>query len=358
MAFIKRLFIFSLIAVLQIKLTHSQDGNLLYEGEVKVVEWSPDGSMIAVQGRGGVRIFTRSGELLVTLEAITTPFEHLTSQGLNREEFIELGLEDTLSIEGVSWSPDSQKIVAPFYSTTGGFQGSGWKIWNVATGAQESILYANTQGLSTGLEWSADGTKIAATALEPFYNGCACSYIYLWNIPTNREALTSINKSFARNEMPIYTLAWHPESQMLASGGADEQIHLWDMESVELLRSYNEHEADVNDLAWSMDGELIASASDDSTIRVWQAENTETIAVLLGHQGGINAIDWNSDSTFIASSGDDAAIHIWDVESGELVTSFEGHEAEIIALDWSPDGKYLVTASLDNTVRIWEVALP
>ena len=55
---------------------------------------------------------------------------------------------------------------------------------------------------------------------------------------------------------------------MIASGGDDKTIRLWNLEG-HLLQTFEGHEDWVNSVVFSPDGSMIASGSDDKTIKLW-----------------------------------------------------------------------------------------
>lgn len=65
----------------------------------------------------------------------------------------------------------------------------------------------------------------------------------------------------------ITHLAWSPDGQFLASGGADGSVHIWLATSGELLASFAHGDA-VERLRWSQDSRRIVSLSHEHT-RLW-----------------------------------------------------------------------------------------
>ena len=91
----------------------------------------------------------------------------------------------------------------------------------------------------------------------------------------------------------IRSVAFHPNGHLLASGGADHIVQLWDVESGKSVRTLRGHTNMVKALAFSPDGRWLASGGTDRTIRLWPMEdasatNSQGGLVLHGHDDDID----------------------------------------------------------------------
>ena len=64
-------------------------------------------------------------------------------------------------------------------------------------------------------------------------------------------------------------MAFSPDGQTLASGGADEMIILWNLSTGQEVGWLTRHVGYVLSVAFSPDGQTLASGSWDSTIKIW-----------------------------------------------------------------------------------------
>jgi WD40 repeat protein len=67
----------------------------------------------------------------------------------------------------------------------------------------------------------------------------------------------------------VLALAVSPDQRVLASGGKDQTICLWEAATGRRLAVWHAHDKEVTALAFSPDGKALVSAGGDGTLKVW-----------------------------------------------------------------------------------------
>src|SRR5689334_1623600 len=89
---------------------------------------------------------------------------------------------------------------------------------------------------------------------------------------------------------PVRALVFSPDGSLLASGGEDRHVRIWDATTYRLRRTLEGHADTVNGLAFAPGGTLLASASADRTVRLWDPDSGGEIAMLDASTRAVNAV--------------------------------------------------------------------
>jgi WD40 repeat protein len=153
---------------------------------------------------------------------------------------------------------------------------------------------------------------------------------------------------------------------VIISGGADETVRVWDLESGELvLGPLTGHSGAVDAVAVGerYGRSVIVSGSYDGTVRVWDLESGDlTLGPLHSEWGWVNsvAIGYRQENSpvIVSASASNGEVRVWDLESGELLLGPPtGHEVRgsSVAIGERDGRIVVVSGSYDGTVRVWDL---
>ena len=127
----------------------------------------------------------------------------------------------------------------------------------------------------------------------------------------------------------------------------------WELAPQKRRAMENVGDATLYELQISPDGKLLAGANLNGFVHIWNVQSGELLRTLSGHVASAYALAFSRDSNRLASGGADNTVRLWNVQTGALVKVFGGHQAAVLGVAWSPDGQTIASRSQDGTVKLW-----
>lgn len=115
------------------------------------------------------------------------------------------------------------------------------------------------------------------------------------------------------------------------------------------------HPGEVRCVACSPDGKLVASGGEEGLVLVWDAETGVQRAILRGHQGPVQCLGFTRDGVLLSGGGLDSNLIMWDLEKQKAKHVLSTGNKGVKALALSRDGKSCYTGSGAGEIRHWDL---
>ncbi len=156
----------------------------------------------------------------------------------------------------------------------------------------------------------------------------------------------------------VTAVACSPDGKLLASGGSDGEVRLWEVESGESVAVLHEHTARVSALVFASDGTLLASAGHDGKVHLWDITGRKPRGSLTLGTGRVAGIAFHPDGRMLAvnagPAGGKGTLTLWDARARRLRRTLRGETSPLSGVALSPDGNTVVCAGRDNSLRLWD----
>ena len=307
------------------------------------------------------------------------------------ERYTQIGILNghKFPVTGIAFSPDGEALISAGDNTI--------KLWNLISGKLIKTLRGHADHWSesavTSLTVSPNGKFIASGGTD--------NTIRIWHLQDfleSKQGKTHTLTGHGQGSLMaqgVRAVAFSADGTILASGGGDKVIKLWNTTTWQEISTLTGHSYAVASLAFSpVERSLISTAG--STMKLWKLDTHEEITFTAAsapravsfnangqtfatgglkgafrlwafkieeevikdtlHSEEIRAIAFSPNGHFFATGSYDRTIKLWNAITGDLINTFTGHSDAIYSLAFCPDSSILASGSADKTIRLWKVS--
>ena len=296
----------------------------LGKGRIEDMQYSPDGTILAVATTIGIWIYD------------TETYQERSLLARNNKGVEKISFD----AKGITLTSDER-----FDSIT---------LWDVTTRKPKKTL--------------TDRSSVFSPDGETFASRDYTNKIHL------RDTVTGESKHILKGHTDLVSsLSFSPDGQTLASGSKDQTIRLWDVATGEHKETLTQHPGRVIRITFSPDGGTLTSMSDDKTIYLWDTATGERKKTLanqglitepLEHEEMIESAFFSPDGGTLATVRFNKTIRLWDTTTGTLKQTFKGQDTEEKKLDtykriekvlFSPNNRIFVSITVGGEIHLWDV---
>ncbi|KAJ1848504.1 WD repeat-containing protein slp1 [Coemansia sp. RSA 2708] len=260
-------------------------------------------------------------------------------------------------------------------------------LWNASSGDVDSLCQLEGESYIASIKWAADGSYLAIGTSE--------GDVEIWDAESQSKIRT-----MSGHQARVGVMSW--ERHILSSGCRDGSIWNHDVrianhKTAELVA----HDHEVCGLTWRADGALLASGGNDNRVNIWDARSTVPKFTKMQHTAAVRALAWCPWQLNLLASGGgsyDRHVHFWNttttarlnsIDTGSQVTSIQwsneyrelvtshgfphnhlalwsypslakivdipAHDTRVLHTAMSPDGQTIATAASDESLKFWRI---
>jgi len=213
-----------------------------------------------------------------------------------------------MQFSGLESPPRAMAVSADSKSAAFGEENGKIKLFDLATGQITKVLQGHG-GPVTGLRFASDGMRLASVSAD--------KTLRIWNLGDG-QVVGQIEAP-----APLNAVAFVGEEKLVAIGGADNSIRLWDLAAI--------------------------------TANPKPAEPPKPVKEFPGHGGPVTCLQPAAAGAELVSASQDGTVRVWNVAAGNAVRQM-AHGAPVESLALRSDGQRLVSVSSNNTAKTWSYA--
>jgi WD40 repeat protein len=155
-------------------------------------------------------------------------------------------------------------------------------------------------------------------------------------------------------DKPAVSVAFSPDDDMLVCGCVDGTLRIWDVQTSDLIQSFEGHEDLTYSVMFSPCGNMIVSGGDENVVRIWDISSGQCKSVLKGHSTSVRAVCWCGTGDRVISGSGDRSVRVWDVSSQMCLMILRAHTRWVISVASSCDSSLFASGSDDRTVQVYD----
>ncbi|PVV05364.1 hypothetical protein BB560_000118 [Smittium megazygosporum] len=244
------------------------------------------------------------------------------------------GLLDDFYLNLMDWSADNTLAVALERNVY---------LWDASSGDVTTLCETANNSTVSSIKWSQDGAYLSIASSD--------GDVQIWDVQSRIKVRSMIGRQDRAG-----TLSWN--NHILSSGGQDGSIWHHDVRiSDHKIAQVFGHTGEVCGLTWRSDGGLLASGGNDNLVNIWDIRSNLPKFTKSNHTAAVKALDWCPWQLNVLATGggtSDKHIHFWNTSTTYKVSSIKT-DSQVTSLRWSKNYKEISSTHgfPDNSVTVW-----
>jgi WD40 repeat protein len=195
------------------------------------------------------------------------------------------------AVTAVAFHPNSQQVAVVGFA-------SQMQIINTSSGQVTQQLECPCPDPCT-VAFSADGARMAVAGRS--------GNIRVWNVTTGAQ-----ERDIVADGRRIRAVTFSPDGKRIAAAGNSPQVNIFDVANGQLVMMLDVRPAKEFALVF-LDDRHLATGGTDNVICIWDLDSRLVTSELVGHTGTVAAIARNAAGTVLVSGGYDTTLRVWNL---------------------------------------------
>ncbi|KAL1970757.1 hypothetical protein VTN77DRAFT_2591 [Rasamsonia byssochlamydoides] len=194
------------------------------------------------------------------------------------------------------------------------------------------------------LVYSPDGQRIITTADD--------GKVKVWDVTSGFCVVT-----FTEHSSGVTACQFAKRGNVLFTSSLDGSVRAWDLVRYRNFRTFTA----PTRLSWSSlavdpSGEVVCAGSLDSfDIHVWSVQTGQLLDRLSGHEGPVVSLAFAPDGSHLVSGSWDRTVRVWSIFGRTQTSEPLQLQSDVLSVDFRPDGKQIAASTLDGQLTFWSV---
>ena len=223
----------------------------------------------------------------------------------------------------------------------------------LATCVEEDVAITDVKSLARLATIESDGEAITSLSISPSGSHlivCSRSVsmrIYALTLAEDETSMTTfLLRSLKPHQSPVVSTAIDDTGTLLATGGADGVVKVWDIRGGFVTHTFHGHAGVVSALRF-FETTTSPLSKDASSQKQRKRKSND--------MDGMDIDLANSNSSILLASGsEDGKIRINDLNKRKAIATLDSHVSVVRSLDYSPHQNLLLSTSRDKTLILWD----
>lgn len=194
------------------------------------------------------------------------------------------------------------------------------------------------------LVYSPDGQKIITAADD--------GKIKVWDTNSGFCIVT-----FTEHKSGVTACEFSKRGNVLFTSSLDGSVRAWDLIRYRNFRTFTApSRLSFSSLAVDPSGEIICAGSQDAPdIHIWSVQTGQLLDRLAGHEGPVSSLSFAADGGYLVSGSWDHTVRVWDIYGRTQTSEPLQLQSDLLSVAFRPDGKQIAASTLDGQLTYWSV---